>query len=59
MTTRLRKAADLVTMGHLRSHGLRDLLVYCESGWCHHHAKLNVERLPDDAPHALSEHALQ
>jgi hypothetical protein len=27
--------------GHIRSHGCRDLLVYCISGRCHHSATLN------------------
>jgi hypothetical protein len=40
---------DVVTMGHLRAHGCRDLLVYCTSIWCNHSTKLNVDWLPDDA----------
>jgi hypothetical protein len=27
-----------VTMAHIRGHGCRDLLVYCDSGGCHHGA---------------------
>ena len=27
-----------VTMGHVRGHGCRNLLVYCVSGHCHHTA---------------------
>jgi hypothetical protein len=38
-----------VTMGHIRSHGCRDLLVYCVSPWCNHDAKLTLDWLPDDA----------
>jgi hypothetical protein len=34
-----------VTMGHIRSHGCRDLLVYCASGRCHHSATLNADWL--------------
>ena len=30
-----------VTLGHIRSHGCRDLLVNCISGRCHHSATLN------------------
>jgi hypothetical protein len=30
-----------VTLGHIRSHGCRGLLVYCISGRCHHSATLN------------------
>jgi hypothetical protein len=39
-----------VTMGHIRSHGCRDLLVYCGSGRCHHSATINADWLPDDMP---------
>ena len=28
-----------VTLGHIRSHGCRDLLVYCISGRCYHRAQ--------------------
>lgn len=37
-----------ITMGHIRSHGCRDLLVYCASIWCNHSARLNADWLPDD-----------
>ena len=30
-----------VTLGHIRSHGCRDLLVHCISGRCHHSATLS------------------
>jgi hypothetical protein len=36
-------------MGHIRSHGCRDLLVYCASIWCNHSTKLNGDWLPDNA----------
>jgi hypothetical protein len=39
-----------VTMGHIRGHGCRDLLVYCGSGRCHHSAGMNVDWLPDATP---------
>jgi hypothetical protein len=39
-----------VTMGHIRGHGCRDLLVYCDSGRCHHSATLTGDRFPDDLP---------
>jgi hypothetical protein len=32
MVTRKGETSELVTMGHIRSHGCRDLLVYCASG---------------------------
>ena len=38
---------DPVTLGHIRSHGCRDLLVYCISGRCHHS---NGDWLPDETP---------
>ena len=34
-----------VTLRHIRSHGCRDLLVYCISGRCHHSATLNGDWL--------------
>jgi hypothetical protein len=37
-------------MGHIRGHGCRDLLVYCESIDCHHETKLNADHLPDETP---------
>ena len=37
-----------VTFGHIRSHGCRDLLVYCASGSCHHDAIMNADHWPDE-----------
>jgi hypothetical protein len=37
-----------VTMGHIRGHGCRELLVYCGSGRCHHSANISGDWLPDD-----------
>src|ERR1700737_1783130 len=37
-----------VTPGPIRSHGCRDLLVYCESGWGHPSAVMNADWLPDE-----------
>jgi hypothetical protein len=37
-----------VTLGRIRSHGCRDLLVYCISGRCHHSATLNGDWLSDE-----------
>ena len=31
-----RETLELVTLGHIRSHGCRDLLVYCGSMNCNH-----------------------
>ena len=39
-----------VTLGHLRSHGCRDLLVYCTSTWCNHAATITADSLPEDTP---------
>jgi hypothetical protein len=37
-----------VTLAHIRSHGCRDLLVYCGSGRCHHIVTMNADWLPDE-----------
>src|SRR5215471_3980866 len=37
-----------VTLGHMRSQGCRDLLVYCNSGRCNQSTIMNVGHLPDD-----------
>jgi hypothetical protein len=42
------KTVEPVTMGHIRGHGCRDLLVYCVSPWCNHSASPNGDSLPDD-----------
>jgi hypothetical protein len=39
-----------VTLAHIRSHGCRDLLVYCDSGRCHRSALMNANWLPDETP---------
>jgi hypothetical protein len=33
---------------HIRGHGCRNLLVYCESVWCNHSAVMNADWLPDE-----------
>jgi hypothetical protein len=39
-----------VTMGHIRSHGIRRLLIYCTQGlYCHHSAVVDADRWPDDS----------
>ena len=48
MARRTRPSSKPVTMGHVRSHGCRDLLVYCTSNFCSHRAKLSGDFLPDD-----------
>jgi hypothetical protein len=37
-----------VTLGHIRGHGCRGVLVYCESIWCNHSADIDADCLPDD-----------
>jgi hypothetical protein len=38
-----------VTLGHIRSHGVRRLLIYCSSGlYCHHSGTVEVDRWPDE-----------
>jgi hypothetical protein len=50
MVTRKGETSELVTMGHIRSHGCRDLLVYCASGRCHHGTVMNADWLPNETP---------
>ena len=49
MIRRYQPTSEPVTMGHVRSHGCRELLVYCTSIWCNHSAKINADWLPDEA----------
>jgi hypothetical protein len=37
-----------VTLGHIRSHGVRRLLIYCSTGLCHHSAIVDADRWPDE-----------
>jgi hypothetical protein len=48
-TRRPRQTFPPVTMGHIRGHGCRELLVSCVSPWCNHSAQLAADWLPDDA----------
>jgi len=48
MVIRKKETFEPVTLGHIRSHGCRNLLVYCDSGRCHHSATMNADHLPDD-----------
>jgi hypothetical protein len=39
-----------VTLANMRSHGCRDVLIYCGNApRCWHHAEMNVDSWPDDA----------
>jgi hypothetical protein len=38
-----------VTLGDIRAHGVRRLLIYCSRGlYCHHSATVDADRWPDD-----------
>jgi hypothetical protein len=37
-----------VTLGHIRSYGCRDLLIYCGSINCSHSATMSADRMPDE-----------
>jgi hypothetical protein len=50
MAVRRQETFEPVTLGHLRSHGCRALLVYCDSGRCHHRARMNADHWSDDLP---------
>jgi hypothetical protein len=50
MSPRQRETFEPVTLAHIRRHGCRCLLVYCESVWCNHSATLNADWLPDETP---------
>jgi hypothetical protein len=45
-----RQTFEPVTLGHVRSLGCRDLLVYCTSTWCNHAATITADWLPEDTP---------
>ena len=48
LRTKVGKLAP-VTLGHMRSQGCRDVLVYCNSGRCNHGAIMNVSHA-DETP---------
>ena len=50
VTPRHHETFEPVTLGHIRGHGCRDLLVYSASGWCNHSATMNADWLPDETP---------
>jgi hypothetical protein len=38
-----------VTLGHIRSHGVRHLLIHCSAGlYCHHSGVVDADRWPDE-----------
>ena len=44
------KPLENVTVGHIRGHGCRDLLISCGSIHRNHDAKMNADHLPDETP---------
>jgi hypothetical protein len=50
MVRRKVETLEPVTMGHIRGHGCRELLVYCNSNRCHHSATINADWLSDETP---------
>jgi hypothetical protein len=50
MAGRKGETFEPVTVGHIRSHGCRALLVYCGSIDCNHSATMNADHMPADTP---------
>jgi hypothetical protein len=48
MAVRKVEKFEPVTLGHIRSHGCRDLLIYCGSINCSYSATMNADDLPDN-----------
>jgi hypothetical protein len=48
MASQKRETFEPVTLGHIRSHGCRGLLVYCGSINCNHGVTMNADHMPDD-----------
>jgi hypothetical protein len=48
MVIRKAEKFEPVTLGHIRSHGCRDLLIYCGSINCSHSATMNADHLPQE-----------
>jgi hypothetical protein len=46
--TAMRDRFEPVTLGHIRGHGCRDILIYCGSIHCCHSATMNADDLSDD-----------
>jgi hypothetical protein len=46
MKDRKRATFEPVTLGHIRGHGVRNLLLYCNSITCNHRTKMNADHLP-------------
>jgi hypothetical protein len=50
MASQKRETFQPVTLGHIRSHGCRDLLVYCGSINYNRGITMNADHMPDDTP---------
>src|SRR6516165_5943058 len=48
MAVRKAETFPPVTIGHIRGHGCRDLLIYCGSINCNHSATMNGDWLAED-----------
>ena len=48
MVVRKVEKFEPVTLGNIRSHGCRDLLIYCGSINCNHSATMNADHLPEN-----------
>ena len=48
MALRAVEKFEPATLGHIRSHGCRDILIYCGSIDCSHSATMNTDHLPDE-----------
>jgi hypothetical protein len=46
----IRRTSESVTLGHIRGHGCRDVLVYSRDVVCNHSVKMNADHLGDDTP---------
>jgi hypothetical protein len=50
MKARKRGTFEPATLGNIRSHGCRNLLIYCGSIHCNYQTKMNADHLPDETP---------
>jgi hypothetical protein len=48
------KAFESITLGHMRSHGCRDLLVYCAFINCNNSTIMNADYFPERFAYSLT-----
>ena len=48
MKDRKRETFEPVTLGHIRGHGCRNLLIYCNLIACNHQTIMNADHLTDE-----------